>query len=153
VAAVVADRQRAVRVSPRHLARAADRALTALGRPAGVVDIALVDDAEIRRLNRSFRGVARRTDVLAFPLEMPDAAGAVIGQIVVSAQTAERQARRIGVPTALELELLVTHGVLHLVGYDDRDPAEAALMHERERDILSGGRALPARLWRGLLPR
>jgi hypothetical protein len=48
--------------------------------------------------------------------------------------------------------LLVTHGVLHLVGYDDRDPVEARLMHERERQILSAGRRPPpARLWRGLL--
>jgi probable rRNA maturation factor len=153
VAAAVDDRQRAVRVSPRRLARAAARALTALGRPAGVVDIAIVDDAEIRTLNRSFRGVARRTDVLAFPLEMAEAAGGVVGQVVISAPTAERQARRVGVPTALELDLLVTHGILHLVGYDDRDPAEAALMHARERDILSDGGPLPGRLWRGLLHR
>ena len=148
MAAAVDDRQRAVRVSPRRLARSADRALAALGRPAGVVDIAIVDDGEIRRLNRSFRGVARRTDVLAFPLETPEAAGGVVGQVVISAQTAERQARRVGVPTALELDLLVTHGILHLVGYDDRDPAEAALMHERERDILS---SVSERLWTGLL--
>jgi ssRNA-specific RNase YbeY (16S rRNA maturation enzyme) len=44
----------------------------------------------------------------------------------------------------------VTHGTLHLVGYDDRDPVEADLMHRREREIL--GAAAPARLWRGLLP-
>jgi rRNA maturation RNase YbeY len=54
------------------------------------------------------------------------------------------------VPLALELDLLVTHGALHLVGYDDRDPLEADLMHRRERDILA---AAPARLWTGLLHR
>ena len=47
-------------------------------------------------------------------------------------------------------ELLTTHGVLHLAGYDDRDPVEADLMHRRERDLL--GSAAPARLWKGLLP-
>jgi probable rRNA maturation factor len=65
---------------------------------------------------------------------------------------ARRQARKGGVPIATELDLLVTHGVLHAVGYDDRDPVEAGLMHAREREILSaGGRRPPERLWRGLL--
>src|SRR5262249_44867972 len=74
------------------------------------------------------------------------------GQIVISAETARRQARRLEVALASELDLLVTHGVLHLVGYDDRDPVEARLMHERERQILTAGRRPPpARLWRGLL--
>jgi probable rRNA maturation factor len=152
MAAGVANRQRRVPLSPARLARTADRALAALGRAAGAVDILVVDDAEIRRLNRRHRGVGRRTDVLAFPLEVPGAPGSLVGQVVISADTARRQARRLGVPLATELDLLVTHGVLHLVGYDDRDRVEARLMHEREREILSTGRRRPpARLWRGLL--
>jgi rRNA maturation RNase YbeY len=119
-----------------------------VGRPAGTVEVAVVDDAEIRRLNARYRGIGRRTDVLAFPLETPDALEQLVGQIVVSAETAQRQARRLGVPLALELDLLVTHGTLHLVGYDDRDPVEADLMHRREREILADA---PPRLWRGLL--
>jgi rRNA maturation RNase YbeY len=116
------------------------------------VDVLVVDDAEIRRLNARHRGVARRTDVLAFPLETPGVAAPLVGQIVISAETAARQACRLEVPLATELDLLVTHGVLHLVGYDDRDPVEAALMHDRERSILQiGRRRLPAKLWKGLL--
>jgi probable rRNA maturation factor len=134
------------------LTRAAARALRAVGREAGTVDIALVDDDEIRRLNRAFRGVPRRTDVLAFPLEVAEAAAGLVGQIVISRETARRQARRVGVPLALELRLLVTHGVLHVIGYDDRDPVEATLMHRRERAILAGdGGRVPDRLWTGLL--
>ena len=152
MAAEVANRQRRVPLSPARLARTADRALAALGRAAGAVDVLIVDDAEIRRLNRRYRGVGRRTDVLAFPLEVPAVHGSLVGQVVISADTAQRQARRLGVPLATELDLLVTHGVLHLVGYDDRDRVEARLMHEREREILSTGhRRPPARLWRGLL--
>src|SRR5262245_18764922 len=148
----IANRQRAVPVSSARLARAASCALAAVGRAGGDVDVLVVDDAEIRRLNARHRGVPRRTDVLAFPLETPDAAVPLVGQIVISAQTAARQARRLDVPRATELDLLVTHGVLHLVGYDDRDPVEAVLMHGREREILSaGGRRLPAQLWSGLL--
>ena len=148
-------RGRRRRHAPSHLptlTRAAARALRAVGREGASVEIALVDDAEIRRLNRAFRGVTRRTDVLAFPLEVAGAAGGLVGQIVISRDTARRQARRLGVPLALELRLLVTHGVLHVIGYDDRDPVEAHLMHCRERAILeSGHQRIPDRLWKGLL--
>jgi probable rRNA maturation factor len=145
--AVVDQRQRRVPVSTPRLVRAIDRALVAVGRPAGVVEVAVVDDAEIRALNAAHRGIRRRTDVLAFPLEAPEA-GPLVGQLVIGAETAARQAGRLRVPLALELDLLVTHGTLHLVGYDDRDPVEADLMHRREREILG---ATPERLWRGLL--
>jgi probable rRNA maturation factor len=148
--AAVDNRQRRVPITVPRLARAATRALAAVGRPAGAVEVTVVDDAEIRRLNARYRGIARRTDVLAFPLETPDAPGQLVGQVVISAEAARRQARRLRVPLALELDLLVTHGTLHLVGYDDRDPVEADLMHRRERDILRGA---PARLWSGLLHR
>ena len=146
--AAIDNRQRRVPVAVPRLARTIARALAAVGRAAGTVEVAVVDDAEIRRLNAAYRGVGRRTDVLAFPLEAPDAPGQLVGQIVVSAEAARRQARRMGVPLALELDLLVTHGTLHLVGYDDRDPVEADLMHRRERDLLP---TAPARLWKGLL--
>lgn len=152
MAVVVSNRQHRVAVSAARLARTAGRALAALGRAAGDVDVLVVDDSVIRRLNGRHRGVTRRTDVLAFPLEAPRTPSPLVGQIVISAETARRQASRLGVPLATELDLLVTHGVLHLVGYDDRDPVEAGLMHERERQILGAARRrLPARLWRGLL--
>src|SRR5215207_9608952 len=149
MSAVVVDRQRRVTVPAARMTRAAQRALDALGRPAGQVDIAVVDDGEIRRLNAAHRGINRRTDVLAFPLELAGAASGTLGQVVISADAAARQARRLAVPLVLELELLTTHGVLHLAGYDDRDPVEADLMHRRERELL--GAAAPERLWRGLL--
>jgi len=146
--AAIEQRQRRVPVSLARLRRAVDRALAAVGRPAGLVDVRVVDDAEIRELNGAWRGIRRRTDVLAFPLETPGTPAPLVGQIVISADAAARQARRLGVPVALELDLLATHGTLHLVGWDDRDPVEADLMHRREREIMRGA---PARLWKGLL--
>ena len=148
MAAAIEDRQRRIPVSAARLRRAVDRALAAVGRPAGVVEVSVVDDAEMRGLNADWRGIRRRTDVLAFPLEAPGEPSRLVGQIVISAQAAARQARRLRVPLAVELDLLVTHGTLHLVGWDDRDPVEADLMHRREREIL---RDAPSRLWRGLL--
>jgi probable rRNA maturation factor len=147
--AAIDNRQRRIRIALPRLARAVARALAAVGRPGAHVEIAVVGDGEIRRLNARYRRVRRRTDVLAFPLEAPATPEPLLGQLVVSADTARRQARRLGVPLALELDLLVTHGTLHLVGYDDRDPVEADLMHRREREILVEA---PWRLWKGLLP-
>jgi len=146
--AAIEQRQRRVPVSSLRLARAVDRALTAVGRPAGAVEVTVVDDAQMRALNGDWRGIRRRTDVLAFPLEAPGEPSRLVGQIVISADAAARQARRLRVPLAVELDLLATHGTLHLVGWDDRDPVEADLMHRRERQILCDA---PARLWKGLL--
>ncbi|PYN71076.1 MAG: rRNA maturation RNase YbeY [Candidatus Rokuibacteriota bacterium] len=152
MAVAVANRQRRVAVRPARLVRAARAALASVGRAGGDVEVLVLGDDAIRRLNAAWRGVRRRTDVLAFPLEVPDGPSPLVGQIVISADTARRQARRLRVPLPLELDLLVTHGVLHLVGYDDRDPVEAELMHARERQILaSGRRRVPPRLWTGLL--
>jgi probable rRNA maturation factor len=152
MAVAVANRQRGVRVAGPRIVRSAARALAAVGRAGADVEVLVVDDDTIRDLNATFRGIRRRTDVLAFPLEMPESPTRLVGQIVISADTAARQAERLAVPLALELDLLVTHGVLHLVGWDDRDPLEAQLMHEREREILSAdGVRPPAGLWRGLL--
>src|SRR5262245_45109672 len=151
--AAVTNRQARVGVSRARLARTAERALAALGRAAGDVDVLVVDDPAIKRLNRIHRGVDRRTDVLAFPLETPGTPSPLVGQIVISAETARRQARCLDVLLATELDLLVTHGVLHLVGYHDREPVEARPTHGPERPILAAGRRRPpARLWWGLLP-
>jgi probable rRNA maturation factor len=151
MAARIVSRQHGVPVSIPRLARTAQRALAALGRPDGEVEVLLVGDAEIAGVNARFLGIVASTDVLAFPLEVPGAPGGLLGQVVLSADTARRQARRLHVPVALELDLLVTHGILHLVGYDDRSPLEASLMHRRERDLLEMTARVPERLWEGLL--
>ncbi len=77
----------------------------------------------------------------------------MLGEVVISAETAARQAAAVRVSVVLEVELLAIHGLLHLVGYDDAAPREARVMHERAREILARcvGRAIPARLWSGLL--
>ncbi len=147
----VVNLQRRVRIPSRRLRRLTEAALHSLGRSGAEVHLTFVSDARVRRLNRRYRGVRRATDVLAFPLETPGPSR-LLGEVVVSAETASRQARRLGVPVGIELALLVVHGVLHLVGYDDRHPPEARLMHARARAILRGAfDPIPDKLWTGLL--
>jgi probable rRNA maturation factor len=148
----VSNLQRRSRVSPARLRAVARRALAALGRPEREVHVTVVDDRRIRALNARYLGIRRATDVLAFDLTGPGPAR-LWGEVVVSAETAARQARRLGVPLAAELDLLVVHGLLHLAGYDDHEPRQARRMHRRAREILAGRspRSVPARLWAGLL--
>jgi probable rRNA maturation factor len=148
--ALVANRQRAVPVRPHALRRAALAAMRAEGCPSSSeASVAVVSDRLIRALNRRYLGRDRATDVLAFP-QAPrkppgQGAGGLLGDVVVSAERAAAQAPRYGQTVERELELLVIHGVLHLLGYDDTTPRSRARMRRREREILISLRASPAR--------
>ena len=89
-------------------------------RARGQVNVALVSDATMRRLNREFRDVDRVTDVLSFPAEPVPAPrdGKFLGDLAIATGLAGRQARRFGHSTAKELRILALHGLLHLLGYD-----------------------------------
>jgi probable rRNA maturation factor len=155
---LVANRQRAVPVRPHALRRAALAAMRAEGCPPGSeASVAVVSDRLIRALNRRYLGRDRATDVLAFPQaprkpagQAPrkppgQGAGGLLGDVVVSAERAAAQAPRYGQTVERELELLVIHGVLHLLGYDDTTPRSRARMRRREREILISLRRSPAR--------
>jgi probable rRNA maturation factor len=151
MSAAVSNRQRRVRISTPRLRATAESALCALGRADRDVHVSVVGDPAIRRLNARYLRRRTTTDVLAFDLHAPGPSR-LLGEVIICADTARRQAKRVGVSVALELDLLVVHGLLHLAGWDDHEPREARLMHEREREILAGvGRRAPSRLWNGLL--
>lgn len=132
--------------------------LVALEEKGADLTVVLVDDDAIRELNRRFRRRDEATDVLAFALrEGRRVAGdeAALGDVVISLDTAARQARRGGRSLQEEVRTLLIHGVLHLIGYDhERSPAEAARMRRKEREMAatlgaprarSAGRARPRR--------
>ncbi len=101
------------------------------------VSIVLVDDPTIRRLNRRHRRTDAVTDVLAFPAETPESHPRVLGDVVVSVERARVQARAVGHPVRTEVALLAVHGLLHLLGYDDRTGTGARTMMARQREILA----------------
>jgi probable rRNA maturation factor len=112
--------------------------------PTAQISVALVDDARMADLNRLHLKREGPTDVLAFDLrDSPprDASAAaaepVDGEIIVSVDTAAREAGKRGHGLGAELALYAVHGTLHLVGYSDRTEDEAARMHEMEEQILS----------------
>ncbi len=100
------------------------------------ISIALVGDRRMAALHEKFSGVPGPTDVLTFELEH-DAHGRVTGgEIVLCVPFARREAKRRGTKPENELLLYALHGVLHLSGYDDRDPVTHARMHAEEDRIL-----------------
>ena len=134
------NRQR-IPVDLQRIRRTVRLALEALGAWDHEVSLTLVDDRAIRALNARYRGVRRATDVLAFPLAGP---APVLGDAIVSVETARRQARALGHSLREEMDLLCCHACLHLVGYDDREPVEARVMHGREMALLGRLYAHPA---------
>lgn len=103
------------------------------------VSIALVGDARMAQLHERHLGRAGPTDVLSFDLAEPEVGGSrgfVEAEIVVSFETAQRQAAVRGHAVEAEVALYALHGVLHLLGYDDHRPSEAMRMHEVEDEIL-----------------
>jgi probable rRNA maturation factor len=82
------------------------------------ISVLFCGDRRMRALNRSYRGMDHSTDVLAFPSGGPPAGGVFAGDVIVSIPYAKRQARRRGESTSRELDRLLVHGFLHLLGYD-----------------------------------
>jgi probable rRNA maturation factor len=111
-----------------------------LGYHASELSILLVDDEEMQRLNREYLSRDRPTNVLAFAMkegENTHLHPAVLGDVVVSTETAQREALQRGVTLEEEMALLLVHGILHLLGYDhEHTTEEAARMEAKEQQIL-----------------
>ncbi|HKN01457.1 MAG TPA: rRNA maturation RNase YbeY [Candidatus Binataceae bacterium] len=132
--------------------------LAAMGLGRCELSVLVVDDAAIRALNREFRAKDSPTDVLSFsqldevgqpapdPNRLNNAATTILGDVVISIDTALRQAREYEVAPAARLRTLMIHGLLHLIGYDhERSPSEARRMFARERALTTAIAAKGAR--------
>lgn len=136
----VADRQDGLSFDSRALKRVLKGVLAeAVG--SAELSVAVVGDAEIQQMNRTFLGRNHPTDVMAFPYSTAE--DHIDGEVVINADEALRQAEQRSHSPEDELVLYAVHGVLHLLGYDDGDAEQRKRMHERELSVLSAwGRAL-----------
>jgi probable rRNA maturation factor len=109
-------------VDPRTIQRRAKRLLVVLGRKNSELSVLLCDDAFIQQLNHQYRSIDKPTDVLSFSMnegeEMPPIECDVLGDIVISVETASRRSQRNKVKLLQEVTGLLIHGLLHLLGYD-----------------------------------
>ncbi len=109
-----------------------------LGKEDREVSLVFVDDEGITEINRQYLGRDYPTNVIAFAMnegEFGDINPSVLGDIVISTETALRDARAGDLPPEDELDYLMIHGILHLLGYDHEHPAEAAEMGKKEREV------------------
>lgn len=132
----VVNKQRKIKIPSGGLARFADLATASIAETSGrVVTVAFVSDRAMRELNRDFRGSDKTTDVLSFPFEPDefDDREDFLGDIVISAEQASRQAAENGLSLDAEIKQLILHGILHLCGYDhETDNGE---MNARELEL------------------
>jgi probable rRNA maturation factor len=130
----ITNEQSALRIDRRRIRAAVRAILDDHGFTSAIIGIAIVDDEAISRLHGQYLQNPDPTDVLSFLLESADAY--LEGEVAVSAETALATARRLGAQADEELLRYVIHGMLHLVGYDDRAPKERAAIRRQERFYL-----------------
>jgi probable rRNA maturation factor len=134
-------------VDARRIKSIARALLREVGEEDSALSISLVGDREIQDLNREHRRKDKPTDVLSFPLhpsdfedsgtsaECPGLPERLLGDIVISVDTARRQAADYEAPLQNEIYRLLIHGVLHVLGHDHEEPAERAAMEAEERRL------------------
>jgi probable rRNA maturation factor len=107
--------------------------------PKTNLSIVLTDNRRLRKLNRDYLGIDAPTDVLSFPASEPDpeTGTCYLGDILISVPYAAKGAKKAGHPLESELQLLVVHGVLHLLGHEHAKPKEKARMWKAQREILT----------------
>ena len=114
--------------------------LRSLGLPDAELSVLFIGDRAMRTLNHAWRNKDRTTDVLSFPLRggrFPHIQPDVLGDIVISVPVAARQAAEAGHSLLIELEQLLVHGLVHLLGYDhEAGLREARCMERKERQLL-----------------
>jgi probable rRNA maturation factor len=102
------------------------------------LSIVLTDNARLHELNLNYLGVDAPTDVLSFPASEtdPETGARYLGDILISIPRAQEQADAAGHPLESEVQLLIVHGMLHLLGYDHAEPDEKARMWKAQSEIL-----------------
>ena len=137
----VINRQDRVAVDRRKIGAAARRILDRLGYKGYELTVVLVDDREITRLNRQYFRRDRPTNVISFPMMdgTPVSVRArMLGDVVISAETAKRDAEEVGKKGEDEILFLLIHGILHLTGYDHEGTKKERMeMEAKEKDLFS----------------
>jgi probable rRNA maturation factor len=143
IAVEVAPRYRSV-VDEAWLRDVVARVLAAEGVARAELGVMITSDAAVRDLNRRYRGEDAPTDVLSFALSedagefvLPPDESKRLGDVVISLPAARRQAKRAAHPLEREMELLLVHGLLHLLGYDHATDDEARVMWSRQDALLA----------------
>jgi probable rRNA maturation factor len=137
---LIDNRQSRQKISPKKIKQTVQVILNALDCPDGEISILLVDDPQIATLNQQYLNRQGPTNVIAFAMregEFSHLTPHLLGDVVISMDTAAKEAENAGLSTADRFDELLIHGILHLFGYDHEiDEAEARRMEEKSRQLL-----------------
>ena len=136
----IGNRQDNHRISEKKIRQTANAILNALDYPEAELSILIVDDQQITQLNRQYLNREGPTNVIAFAMrqgQFADIAPNLLGDVVISADTAQREAQSAGISMQDRFDQLLIHGTLHLLGYDhENTAAEARKMEEKASELL-----------------
>lgn len=137
----IANRQRRHRISPSRIRQKIRIVLNSLGHPEAELSLLLVDDLQIAAINRAYLDRAGPTNVIAFPMQAGRFAGIsphLLGDVVISVDTAWREAQAAGLDPEERLTQLIVHGLLHLCGFDhEQNAAAARRMAAKSRQLMA----------------
>ena len=136
----IANRQRRQPIEAKKVRKVAEMILSALGCPDSELSITAVGDRSIRRLNRDYLERDKATNVISFAMQegqFGELNPEILGDVVISADTAAREAEEGGMSFFARFSFLLLHGILHITGYDHErsGEAEAQRMEHKEREI------------------
>lgn len=125
-----------VKIDKKYFQKIGEIVLRKLKQSKGVkVSLVFVNDAEMRKLNKKYRGMDKTTDVLSFNYQDGKSASS-FGEIVISISQAKKQATKRSYPLKCELSELFVHGILHLVGYEDEEDKDYERTMKKQKEIL-----------------
>ena len=127
----IANLQRIIRIPKELVAKAISTTLKSENAADGTLSVAFVNDSNIRKLNKKFLKHDYATDVIAFKL-----GDELLGEVVISTQTAIREAKKRGISTKEEILRYCIHGTLHILGYNDKRPKDKTIMWAKQEKII-----------------
>ncbi len=144
---IIKNRQRRIKLDEKWLVSFAARAIAAAGYEGWGLGIWITTDKTIRSYNARFRHKDKPTDILSFPFypdlqpgkrpKVVDEDGDYLGDLIISAERVVVDARELGVTFEERMQVLVVHGICHLLGYDHETDAQFRVMQKRERELLT----------------
>ena len=136
---LIDNRQTQHKISTQQIRKTAQALLSDLGSPDNELSILITDDTEIAQLNLQYRNRKGPTNVLSFPMhegDFSEVSPEMLGDVVISAETADREGKELGFSFTQRLNFLLVHGILHLFGYDHEISEEAEMeMDQKTKEL------------------
>ncbi|MFH1625209.1 MAG: rRNA maturation RNase YbeY [Pseudomonadota bacterium] len=136
---LIENRQKKIKIEKSRTRKTVRRILKGLECPDREISILLVDDSQIERMNKRYLGRIGPTNVISFPMAEGDFGGInphILGDVVISLETAKREAEESGTSLNEIIDFLLIHGILHLLGYNhETSDVEARVMEAKEEEI------------------